>query len=335
MRENDTILHLGNAHFQTYALFAAHQLGIFEHIAKKTSISLTELGQASNLSERPLQALLAVCAAIGLLTVDDNCNYAVSDVTRMCLLKSSVFPWGRMLDMHLINPDSISYQSLINALSKNSAQIYDDADLFEANESSKERAVAFTRAMHGKSMASSLHWPAIANLTDHACLLDVAGGSGAHAISAVKAYAHLRGLVLDRPEVCNVAREYIAEAGLEDRIDAAAFNIWQDAFPKADVHFYSDVFHDWSHEDCRTLAKKSFTSLPKGGKILLHELLFNDNKTGPLSAALYNMVMLMWTKGQQFSASELTQLLEDVGFVGIEIARTGYGDWSLVTGRKP
>ncbi len=335
MRENDTVFHLGNAHLQTYALFAAHQLHLFEIIAEKSPITIKEVCQALNMDERPVQGLLSICASNGLLSVDEKGHYTVSDVTRTCLLKSSPFPWGRMLDVHLMNPASISYQSFISALAKNASQIYDDEDLFESNEASKERAVAFTRAMHGKSKASAHHWPVIAPLTDNQCLLDVAGGSGIHAICAVNAFSQLRGLVLDRPEVCNVAREYIVEAGLLGRVDAAVCDMWKDDFPPSDVHFYSDVFHDWAIEDCRKLAKKSFHSLPKGGKILVHELLFNEQKTGPLSTALYNMVMLMWTKGQQFSERELTELLHDTGFMSVKITRTGYGDWSLISGIKP
>jgi hypothetical protein len=61
--------------------------------------------------------------------------------------------------------------------------------------------------------------------------------------------------------------------------------MWQDAFPAADLHFYSNIFDDWPSEKGRFLSEKSFNSLPVGSRIVLHEVLYNDEKTGPFAAA--------------------------------------------------
>jgi hypothetical protein len=37
--------------------------------------------------------------------------------------------------------------------------------------------------------------------------------------------------------------------------------MWQDPFPPAEVHFYSQIYHDWPPERCRLLTRKSFESL--------------------------------------------------------------------------
>jgi hypothetical protein len=63
-------------------------------------------------------------------------------------------------------------------------------------------------------------------------------------------------------------------------------------------------------------------------------MLYDDDKTGPLEAAIYSTVMLMWTEGRQYSGGELTAILSDTGFTGIEIKRS-FGLWSIVTGFKP
>jgi acetylserotonin N-methyltransferase len=102
-----------------------------------------------------------------------------------------------------------------------------------------------------------------------------------------------------------------------------------------DAHFFSNIFHDWSEATNRMLAAKSFAALPSGGQIMLHEILLDDDHTGPLIAAAFSMLMLLGTRGRQYSLPELRAVLESAGFVDISAQRTGGGYYSLVTARKP
>jgi acetylserotonin N-methyltransferase len=74
--------------------------------------------------------------------------------------------------------------------------------------------------------------------------------------------------------------------------------------------------------------------LPKNGRIIIHEVLFNNNKAGPFSAAALNLSMLLWTQGQQLSQHEIIRILKKGGFREIVIIPTNFGDWSIVTGIK-
>jgi 3-hydroxy-5-methyl-1-naphthoate 3-O-methyltransferase len=102
-----------------------------------------------------------------------------------------------------------------------------------------------------------------------------------------------------------------------------------------DAHFFSNIFHDWSDETCCLLARKSFAALPSGGTIMLHEMLMDDDGCGPLTTAAFSVLMLLGTKGRQYTLPELKSFLEDAGFVGVEAATTGGGYYSLVTATKP
>ncbi len=57
--------------------------------------------------------------------------------------------------------------------------------------------------------------------------------------------------------------------------------------------------------------------------------------SGPLAAAAFSLLMLIGTKGRQYSLPELRQFLESAGFIDIEAARTGGGYYSLVSARRP
>ncbi|HEY7261140.1 MAG TPA: methyltransferase [Trebonia sp.] len=196
-------------------------------------------------------------------------------------------------------------------------------------------ARAFTRGMHSLSVGPALAWPEVIDLAGYERMLDVGGGSGAHAIGAVTRWPHLRAFVLDVAPVCDVASEFIAAQGLQDSIETRSGDIFEDPFPKADLHFYSNIYHDWSREKGAFLTRKSFESLPAGGRIVVHEMLLDDDKAGPLTATGYNIGMLLWSvDGLQYSGRELAAMLAEAGFREIQTKPT-FGYNSIVTGIKP
>jgi 3-hydroxy-5-methyl-1-naphthoate 3-O-methyltransferase len=119
-------------------------------------------------------------------------------------------------------------------------------------------------------------------------------------------------------------------------VSTLSCNMFEAEWPRGyNAHFFSNIFHDWSEETNLLLARKSFAALPSGGRIMLHEILLNDDQTGPLIAAAFSILMLLGTKGRQYSLPELRTILETAGFVDVAAQRTGGGYYSLVTARKP
>jgi O-methyltransferase domain len=111
--------------------------------------------------------------------------------------------------------------------------------------------------------------------------------------------------------------------------------MWDGSFPAADVHFYSLIYHDWPPERCRELTRKGFELLPPGGRIVVPEMLYDDDKIGPFTVAAMAVQMLLWAPGgEQYSGRELAAMLTEAGFAAVEVTPT-FGYWSTVTGRKP
>lgn len=317
------------------AVHVAHELHLFEILAQHSALTLEEIATQLKIQERPAQSLVSMCTSLNLLQLNNQKKFELTDTARHFLLKESPFYVGGALDITLMNGEVYSFKSYRQALIHNTSQVYQGKELFKTNEEQIGLAKAFTHAMHGKSMAMANVWPKKIDLSAHHTFLDIGGGSGAHSITAMLHNANLKAIVYDRPGVCDVAKEYIHQFGLEKRIQTQIGDMWKDPFPDADIHFYSDIFHDWSIEKCKQLIQKSHQTLKSGGRILLHEMFFNDQKTGPYGVAAYNIMMLLWTEGgQQFSKREMSALLESAGFISVEVIPTGFGDWSLMTGLK-
>jgi len=314
------------------AVLVAYDLKLFPLLAE-TPRTLAEVCASLGIAPRPAEVLLSVCASTGLIELCDG-RYRLTPMAEDYLLEASPTYFGAYLDLKIANQKLFTHESLKRAVLSDSPPVYEGQGLFETHEGRDDLAAHFTRAMHSTSMAPALSWPDRLDLSANHLILDIGGGSGAHAIGAVRRWPNLRAIVFERPNVCSVAGEYIARYGLTERIRTECADMWTDPFPAADIHFYSMIFHDWPPEKCRFLTEKSFRSLEPGGRVIIHEMLYNDDKTGPFAAAAFSVTMLLMTTGRQYSGKELTVMLGEAGFTDLDV-KPAFGYWSLVTGRKP
>jgi hypothetical protein len=313
------------------ALLVAHDLKLFPALSKGPR-TIAQVASQLGIAERPAEALLCVAEAQGFVE-STNGSYRLTPVAEDYLLPDSPTYYGGMLDLRIATISMNSFEALKRAVLDNVAPAYGGHGLFESHAENVNRAETFTRAMHSRSMAAALAWPRLIDLSGTRVMLDIAGGSGAHSIGAALARPNLHGVIFDIEQVCSIARHYVEAEGLSDRITTVAGDMWRDSLPAADLHFYSNTYHDWPPEKCSFLTRRSFDALPPGGRLVVHEMLYHDDKRGPLETAIYSITMLLWTEGRQYSGKELTGMLSEAGFRNVEVKRS-FGLWSIVTGVK-
>ncbi len=313
-------------------VLVAHDLKLFSLLGEEPRTQ-SEICKLLNIAPRPAEAILGVCVSRGLVRVEGG-RYSLTPVAEDYLLESSPTFFGGFLDLWSSTYSVYSFENLKKAVLTDSPQVYGGEDWIKSHEEQDALARVFTRGMHGHSVAPAMAWPEAVDLSGHRLLLDIGGGSGAHSIGAARRWPNLKAVVLDLAPVCEVAEDFIAREGLESSIETQVGDIWNDPFPKADIHFYSNVYQSFPPEKCRLLTRKSFESLEPGGRMIIHEILYNDERTGPFAAAAFNVVMLLWVEGRQYSGRELSAMLADAGFTDIEVKPT-FGYWGIATGQKP
>ena len=317
----------------TYPLvLVAHDLKLFSRLAAGAR-SRDELTNDLKLHDRPMRAILDVCTSLGLVRREDR-RYVLTPIAEQYLLERSPVYMGAFLDALIVNFNQVyTFESMRRAVAADAPQVYRGEALFDTHEQQAALAAAFTRAMHGHSMAPALAWPDQIDLASARHLLDLGGGSGAHAIAAAMRWPHMRATVVDLPPVCDVAREYINDFGVAARVDATPGDLFTGELPAADVHFYADIFHDWPIDRVEQMMRRSFDALPGNGLILIHEMVADDDG-GPLTVAGYSAAMLVWTQGRQYNRAELAEMLMATGFVDVKTTST-FGYWAIVSARKP
>ncbi|AOJ10964.1 methyltransferase [Burkholderia mayonis] len=313
------------------AMLIANRLGLFSRLGDGPC-TLGALGAALGLARRPVEALVNVSVALGFVRRDAD-RFALTTLAEDLLLPRSRLYFGAFWDLMYDNGDTFSVAGLEAALRRDAPNAYGEADIFDSHQQYAELGTRFTHAMQSLSAAHAAVWPTKLDLARHRVMLDVGGGSGAHVIGALSVWPSLRGVVFDLPAVCELGRRFV-DARWRDRVAFQPGDMWRDPFPPADLHFYSNISHDWPADKDAALARKSFDALPCGGRVVLHEMLHRDDKSGPLAAAAYSLMMIGWTQGEQYTSRALSAMLADAGFTLIETIPS-FGYFSLVTGVKP
>jgi predicted O-methyltransferase YrrM len=324
------------------ALTVADELGLFDRI-DAAPMTAAELASSHELELRGVTALLSTLAALRFLAVCDG-RFELTDVSRTYLRKRSPHYSAAFLRL-----GQDSKHAWLAAIMRKSGQgdasgterrprmrssAFPSAD-WARGSISAERARVVASAMHGHSLAAATALAHDGRLAGVRHLLDIGGGSGCFSIALALNDPRIRCTILELPQMCAVAREYVVAAGVCDQVALFGANMFRDQWPRGhDAVWFSNVLHDWSPQTAAWLLRRAFETLPSGGRVFIHEMLLDDDGSGPLEAASFSLVMFVATEGQQFTQGELISLLYSTGFEQPEILGTR-SYYSLVTARHP
>lgn len=322
---------------------AADDAGIFASLHESPA-TIPELAVRLDFDERATGVVIRLLAALGLLIVHDS-RFHLSDDSRLYLLKSSPFYWGEMMRVALSTQQRDALVAKLRE--KDSANAPGPlgttsvsgegrpVDAWAAGQVSIEQARDVAARMHAHSLPAAIGAARNYDFAKIQKILDVGGGSGCFMIAMAQAHPQLKCTIMELPTMCAVAQSYIRDGEVTEHVDTIAVDMFRQPWPPGyDAVFFSNVWHDWNFRTCQWLAQRAFEVLPSGGRIMLHEMLLNDDGAGPTTAAAFSMLMLLRTQGQQFTFEELRSILERAGFSRIE-TRHSYGYYSITTGYKP
>jgi len=323
-------------------IVAADDAGIFGALAERPA-TIDELAQRLDFDTRATGIVLRLLAALKLLVLRQG-SYQLTDAADVYLVKQSPFYWGHMMRVGVSEWHRDT--ALAKLKQKGSAQAAGpegtpepsgsgrSSDGWAAGEIQIGQAEQIAASMQSHSLPAAIAAARNYDFTGIERILDVGGGSGCFMIAMTQAHPKLEATVMELATMCDVAAKYIAAGGVGSQVDTKAVNMFREPWPEGyDAIFFSNIWHDWNFRTCAWLAARAYEALPRGGRIMLHEALLDDDGNGPPSTAAFSMLMLLATQGQQFTFAELKALLEGAGFEGVETRQTA-SYYSITTGYK-
>ena len=315
--DGKTILEANWNYRAARVLHVANNLQIFTLLCEKP-MSVVELARTCNAKPHMLEKLLIVCCAMGLLEKHEAI-YSITNLAETYLVAGRELYQGDMIAHSANKWDFWTHLEEKILLDKS---LPPDEDIQHQN---------FIRAMHNITMAGrGKAIVEVLDLTDRKQFFDVGGGPGTYSILFCRRWPELKAVVFDLPETIAIARETIDREQMTDRISVREGS-WDthDFDRNNDVVLLSNILHGPESQAEMKLAK-AFDSLVSGGLVLIQEFLLNDEKTGPLIPALFNIMV------GTFSQKELFTHTEQAGFIKTEILldRPDLGA-TWISGTKP
>jgi 3-hydroxy-5-methyl-1-naphthoate 3-O-methyltransferase len=336
------LMQLSTGFWAFKALAAAHELDVFTRLSISTGVTSVELAQTLGIQERPAEMLLTGCAALALLEQHGG-RYHNTPLAEEFLVRGRPYYFGglvQMFDKRLY----AGWGKLLEAVHPNRPTTWDpgtQASLFDGEDPAM--LSLFWEAMHSLSTFTARTLGESLDFRPFSRLLDLGGGSGAFDIELCCRYPHLRATIFDLPVAIETASVKVRQAELTDRIQTVVGDFFADAaLPSGhdmillSMILLSMILHDWNEAKGRKLLRKCYDALPTGGTLMICELLVNDEKSGPASAALMSLNMLIETEGRKYTPAEYRSWLQDTGFGDIQtVWFEAAGANGVVLGHKP
>jgi len=168
------------------------------------------------------------------------------------------------------------------------------------------------------------------------CLLDIGGASGTWTIAFLQAVPKATAIIFDLQPVIPMARQRIADAGLEDRVSFVAGDFYTDSLPKgANLVWLGAICHQNSRKQNRALFSGIHESLMDEGAVVVRDVVMDSSHTNPPGGAFFAVNMLVATEGGgTYTFDEYKQDLCEAGFGDIDLVYRDESMNSLIKAKK-
>jgi SAM-dependent methyltransferase len=313
---------------QSAALMSAVELGVFTAIDAGAE-TVAAIAEAVDIHPVNAERLLTMLAAMQLLHIKQGRFTNADDVARFLVEGSPRYagPW-----MLFNKPQWNDWGRLTQHLRAKELKVLGPIGDFTVDD-----ARAYHQATYSIGMGAGRRFVRQVDLTGRKKILDLGGGSGAYCINAAKTYPELTAVVFDLPVVAEVAREFIAENGVQNQVTAMGGDFTKDDFPSgADVVIMASNLPMYGPQMIGQIVQKAFDALDPGGEMhLIGETLFDD-RVGPIGPAYWGLGQAIGeTLGVAHSEADCIEYFTAAGFTDVVAVPFIEGALSRIYGIKP
>jgi hypothetical protein len=143
--------------------------------------------------------------------------------------------------------------------------------------------------------------------------VDVGGGNGSLINAILQANPWMTGILFDQPHVVEGAHKSITDAGLAKRCEIVAGDFFRTVPAGGDAYLLRWIIHDWDNDRALTILRNCRAAMKETARLLLVETVIPPGDEAH-PGKLVDFVMLTALGGQERTAEEYSQLLDEAGF---------------------
>ena len=147
-------------------------------------------------------------------------------------------------------------------------------------------------------------------------VLDIAASHGVFGITLAQRNPKVEVTAVDWAPVLEVTKKNAAIQGVSDRIHMKPGDAFEIEFGDGyDVALVTNFLHHFDHATCISFLQKIRRSMKTGGRVVILEMVPNNDRVTPVVAARFSLTMLGGTPaGDAYTLDELRDQLEQAGF---------------------
>ena len=305
------LLNLATGYQKAKVLFAFTELGIAD-ILREKPLSADEISVITKITKLAMERFLNAAVSVGILEKDGE-RYKNSAVSELFLLSENEFYLGGQIKRYSERSYPV-WQDLTEHLK--------NWEYGETAESTPEDEDQGAEAMAEQHNLSLLHGCGLARKFDfskYKKVLDLGGGTGAMSIGLCRNYPDLRAIVFDLPENIEIARKFVDESDLADRIECVGGDFEKDELPEGfDAALLANFMSVADVSENKKTLRRIYGKLPTGGACLLSGLIMDDSRLSPQTAVLFCLEDICRNAPDvERSEKVYTEWLRETGFENI------------------
>jgi hypothetical protein len=133
-----------------------------------------------------------------------------------------------------------------------------------------DQAAIFRATMQDVSEGVANEIASILDTSTYSVAVDVGGADGALVHTLMRHNPHLRGTVLDRPEVAAAAATAAKVRGLADRTEAIGGDFFK-SVPRGDLYLLRFILHDWDDGDAIRILENCRRAMKPNARLVVIE----------------------------------------------------------------
>lgn len=306
------LMDVATGYWKSCVLSAAVELNLFDHIEPDGTDAKT-LARKTGSSAQHLTELLDALCALGVLEKRGR-RYCFAGGAEALLSRDSA---TCMLDALRFNVDLYPlWGRLAQTVREGRPALPHGAHLGH----DPERTRRFVMGMHSRALGMApLLLPAL-DLTGVERLLDVASGPGTFSRLLAEQRENLHVTQFDLPPVLEVAESLTAQSTARSRMRFATGDYHRDELPgDHDAALLCGAIHQEDEASATTILRNIRNALKPGGRLLLVDIMLEENRVGPLFSNLFSINMMLTSpSGRAFSATQLIRVAQGAGWAHVE-----------------
>jgi len=300
------------------SIVVADELNIFKSLGESPK-DLETLTAEIKTETRSAEVLLNALVAQGHLNLKDG-KYSLSAFADSYLKRGS--PTCRIFQFYS-NKETWAYKRITNMM-KNGPDPIALGDnsytaMWEKGTLTKEAADRFTGMMNTNIGAAVISITKSGIFDEFQSIVDVGGASGIFLAAMRQRHADKKLTLFELPLVCDSAKNILKHYIDPDSVEYFPASFFESKWPtESQAYFLSNVVHDWPKAKGMEILKNIHKALPKNGALFVNEALLSEDRLSPKHTVMFDLTMHLNHGAQQYSESEIVEMLKEAGFKNIK-----------------